>query len=471
MKNQNKNLVIIIFPYLFIYEREGFEINKLKIKPSYKENVENEEEQVKKHLLNIAKLFRFGRSQQIFQGSYTFTKVSNTKQWEHLKNELNKLTTILRFSQLSDLKEHSSFEHFNYFVFEITGEQLAADNDFAYYRGILNGESSFNFYFLKGAIHNPYIPQTELHPLVLTVNQIKKNNYFKTFYFYKNFILKNDEDRKILRAMEWFNRSYSHYGRGVDLSEAVLNVHTAFEALLRPEDEERGVKAQIKTALLNILGHSKELGLWFDEFWKLRNSIVHGDITPEPFLYIPSKGKKGYRHHLYIARKIFVKCLNTILKIRSDFPLLGLEEELISNEVRVNNVIKILKKQKSHDLERIYKTGVLELISGLRSDDISADKIRTKKLGELFLPFVKKDLENNEKQDIKQNLIETINKILEWQGNNLSDLALLYSKLRSNYHFVYFNKKIDLPLHVSALRKSAYDFLNFITWRLLTMFD
>jgi hypothetical protein len=471
MKNQNKNLVIIIFPYLFIHEREGFEINKLKIKPSYKENVENEKEQVKKHLLNISKLFRFGRSQQIFQWSYAFTAVSNTKQWENLKNELNKLTIILRFSQFSDLKENSSFEHFNYFLFEITGEQIAADNDFAYYRGILNGESSLNFYLIKGEIHNPYIPQTELHPLLLTVNQIKENNYFKTFYFYKNFILKNDEDRKILRAMEWFNRSYSHYGRGVDLSEAVLNLHTAFEALLRPEDEERGVKTQIKTALLNILGHSKELGLWFDEFWKLRNSIVHGDITPKPFFYIPPKGKKGYRHHLFIARKIFVKCLNTILKIRSDFPLLGLEEELISNEVRVNNIIKILKKQKSHDLERIHKTGVLELISALRSDDTSADKIKTKKLGELFLPLVKKDLENNEKQDIKKNLIEMINEILEWQGNNLSNLALLYSKLRSNYHFVYFNKKIDLPSHILALRKSAYDFLNFITWRLLTMFD
>jgi hypothetical protein len=150
---------------------------------------------------------------------------------------------------------------------------------------------------------------------------------------------------------------------------------------------------------------------------------------------------------------------------------LGLEEELISNEVRIKNVIKILEKQKSHDLERIYKTGVLELISGLRRDDTSADKIITKKLGELFLPFVKKDLENNEKQGIKQNLIETINKILEWQGNNLGDLALLYSKLQESYGSVYFKRKIDFPIHILALRGAAYNFFNFATWRLLTMFD
>jgi len=474
MKKHTKNLVIIIFPYLFIYEKEGFEVDKLKIKPSYKENVENENEEIKKHLINIAKLFRFGRGQQIFGWSYAFTKVSNPKQWWDLKNKLNKLTTILRFSQLSDLKEHSKFDHFNYFLFEIPGEQLVADKDFAYYRGILNGESSFNFDFIKGEAHNPYIPQTELHPLILTVNQIKENDYFKTFYFYKSFILKNDEYRKILRAMEWFNRSYSHYGRGVDLSEAVLNVHTAIEALLRPEEEERGVKAQIKTALLNILGHSKELGRWFDKFWKLRNSIVHGDIKPEPLLYIHPEGKKGHRHHLYIARKIFVKCLNTILKIRSDFPLLGLEEELISNEVRVNKAIKLLeklKKQKNCNLEKLYETRVLEFISGLRNDDASADKTKAKKLGELFLPFVKKDLEDNEKQGIKQNLIETINKILGWQGNDLGNLALLYSKLQEDYDSVYFKEKIDFPLYILALRGAAYNFFSFATWRLLTMFD
>lgn len=471
MARKNKNLVIIIFPYLFLHEKEGFEIEKLQFKPSYKENVENEKKEVKKHLLNIAKLFRFGRNQQIFQWSYTLTEVSTPKQWENLKDELNKLTTVLRFSQLSDLREHSKFDHFNYFAFEITGEQSVANKDFAYYRGILNGESSFNFYLGKGETHNPYLPQTELHPLVLTVNQIKENDYFKTFYFYKSLILKNDEDRKILRAMEWFNRSYSHYGRGVDLSEAVLNVHTAIEALLRPEEEERGVKAQIETALLNILGHSKELALWFDKFWKLRNSIVHGDVKPEPLLYIHPEGKKGHRHHLYIARKIFVKCLSIILKIRSDFPSLGLEEELISNEIRINKAIKLLEKRKKDNLEKVHKTGVLEFISGLRNDDASADKTKTKKLGELFLPFVKKDLENNENQGIKQNLIETINEILKWQGNNFGNLALLYSKLQENYDSVYFKEKIDFPVYILALRGAAYNFFSFAAWRLLTAFD
>ena len=462
MRKYTKNLVIIIFPYLFIQEKEGFEVDKFKIKPSYE--VENEKEEIKKHLLNIAKLFRFGRNQQILRWSYTFVKVSNPKQWEILRDQLNKLTTVLRFSQLSDLREHCAFDHFNYFVFEITGEQSVVDKDFAYYRGILNGESLFNFSLTNGHTDNPFTPQTELHPLGLTVSQIKENDYFKMFYFYKGWKFKNNEDRKFLRSMEWFNRSYSHYGRGVDLSEAVLNVHTAIEALLRPEEEERGIKAQIKTALLNILGHSRELELWFDKFWKLRNSIVHGDVKPEPLLYIHPEGKKGHRHHLYIARKVFVKCLNTILKIRKDFPLLGLEEELISNETRINKAIKILKNRKTDNLEKIYKTGVLEFISGLRNDDASANKEQTKKLGELLLPFVKKDLEDNEKQNIKQTLIENIEKILKWQGNNLGELAVLYAKLRENYVHVYCIEKIDFPGYILALRKAAYNFFKFAEW-------
>lgn len=463
--------MIIIFPYLFIYEKDGIEIDGFSIKPSYRENVDKEIEDVGSHLLNIAKLFRFGRSQQIFQWSYAITYVASLKQWENLKDKLKKISAVLRFSQLSDLKENSKFDHFNYFVFKITGEQLNGGDDFIYYQGILNNESAFNFHLHKGKTNHPYMPQTEVHSLVLTTNQIKENDYFKAFYLYGNFLLKHDEDKRILRSIEWFNRSYSHYGRGVDLSEAILNVHTALEALLRPEEEERGVKAQIKTALLNVLGHSKNLSLWLDKFWKLRNSIVHGDIKPEPLLYIHPEGKKGHRHHLPIARKVFVRCLDIILKIRSEFPLIGLEEELVSNEVRIVKAIGVLKKQQNANLEKLFNTGVFNLIHGLRSDDSSANKNKTKQLGELILPFVKKDLENNEEDNIKHSLIAMIDKIVKWRGSNLGELALLYSKLEQSYDSVYFKERIDFPVYILALRGAAYSFFGFATWRLLTMFD
>jgi|GEM_PF-3192250 len=478
MKGNSEYPAIIIFPYLFIREEEGLEVDELKIKSSHKENISKEEERAKNHLLNIVKLLKSVGKEGIPTFSYSFTKISNINELENLKEKLNKLANILRFSQLKNLKERASFEHFNYFIFLTFTEKN-------YYIGFLNGESRFEFYiidgkpYVEGKLYNIY----NIDTLVLSAKQIKEDPYFKIFYTHKDSHLKDNEKKKILRAIEWFNRSYSHYGRGVDLSESVLNIHTAIEALLRPEYEERGVKAQIKTALLNILGHSKELEEWFYKFWKLRNSIVHGDVKLEPFFYIHTKAKKGHRHHLYIARKIFVSCLDTILRIRLYFPYVmpELEKELIPNEYRINRSIEILKNQKEYDLKNLCQTEVLQLILDLTMDDLSASKSQTKEFGKLFLPFVKKDLEENENQEIleenenqeiNQVLIEKIDKILEWRGNEFTELATLYSELKRDYRrFANESERLNLPTWIQDFRKATLKFLEFATWRLLTIYD
>ncbi len=318
-------------------------------------------------------------------------------------------------------------------------------------------------------MQNPFVPSDEIHPQIMSKNQVIQNDYFIALYQFSNKLFKDGEDKKILRSLEWFNRSFSHYGRGVDLSEAIINIHSALEALLRPADEERGVKSQLKTALTNLLGNSRELNNWFDSFWKLRNSIVHGDIYPGSFMYIhpESKNKKGHRHHLYLARKIYVKCLEAILKTRSDFPLLGFEEELVSNEVRVNRVIKLLK-QKGKSVGKLYSLGVFETISALRNDDISIGKNETRKLGGLFLPILKSDIETNEKT--KTEIIKKIKEILMWKGNNLGDLALIYSDLEQLFSSVYFSTAPS-KIEYLALRGAAYNFLGFATWRLLTLYE
>jgi hypothetical protein len=60
---------------------------------------------------------------------------------------------------------------------------------------------------------------------------------------------------------------------------------------------------------------------------------------------------------------------------------------------------------------------------------------------------------------------------LNWKGNNLGELAILYSNLQQNYDAVYFKEKIDFPIYILALRGAAYGFFGFATWRLLTMSD
>lgn len=469
--SKNKSLIIIIFPYLFIYEKEGIEVDGIRVVPSYKDNIDIEKDEIKNQLLTIAKLFRFGRDKQIFQWSYIVSYIENTHQWEELSSKINRLSTILRYLQLSDLKDHAKFEQFNHFTFEIIERQKNPDHELSFYRGLLNSQSFYNFYLNNSVVTNPFIPFEELHPLILTQKEITENDLFIFFYTYQTMFLNKGEDQKILRAIEWFNRSFSHNGRGVDLSEALLNINTALEALVRPDDENQGVKAQIKTALRNLLGQSQQIGLWFDNFWKLRNSIVHGNIVPASLMYIhpESKEKKGHRSHLIIAREIFVKCLDSILKIRSTFPLMGFDEKLISNEVRVEATMKLLKKFKLKKIETYYQNKVFEFISGLRSDDASVGKQKVKDLGVLFLPLIQKELEENEKTEIIKEIIDKIEEIIDWRGVDLGDLALKYADLEKLYSPLYFKDTAQI-IHVLALRGAAYNFFSFATWRLLTFF-
>lgn len=473
---KRKNQVIVIFPYLFIHEKEGFEIEGHKFKPSYRENIDSEKDDVKTHLLNIAKLFRLGNNEGISHWTYLITSIRNRKDLEVLRAWLDKFMNVLRFSKVRDSNVSPQFCHFNYFIFIIARQQSTETEDFIYYEGILNGENSFNFNLIEGMCDNPYRPLREITPLILSVKEITDNDYFRVFC-QSPILFTGTEHQKILRGIEWFNRSFSHEGRGVDQSESMLNVHTALEALLRPQDESAGIKAQMKTALLNLLGHSKELNAWFDSFWKLRNTIVHGDLKPESLMYIhpESRARKGHRRHLDIARGVFMQCLDVVLKIRSDFSLIVFEEELISNEVRINKSMSLLKKLKGQDLTRLCQTDCFADISSLQMNDLSASKKATKDLGALFLPIVKTDLQASVDANGKQALIDAIDRILACQGrkNQFRDLARLYSQLQRSYRDVYFRSVQTLPrdIHILALRGAAYHFFNFAGWRLSTSYD
>lgn len=475
LAKQQKPL-IVIFPYFFIHEKDGFEVEGYKIKPAYLGNLSHEDQNMAKHLLKISRFFKHGGNENISLWSYLIASFRTRKEFEKIKRDLDKLTNILRYSKLRDLRGTHNFEQFNYCMFVNINQSSAIDEGYSFYEGILNGESPLSFTIIDGNPTNFYQPNQEIHPFTFRTDEIINDEYFQVFYKNSSLLFNEKEDKKILRAIEWFNRSFSHDGRGVDLSEAILNVHTALEALLRPQDENRDIKAQIKTALINLLGHSKEVDAWFNSFWKLRNAIVHGDLKPDSFMYThpESKDKKGHRHQHHVARKIFVKCLDAILKIRADFPLIGLEDELVSNEIRINQAISLLKKNKSRDLPKLYeKKGCFQNIHSLRADEASASKEKVRDLGLLLLPYVKEELNANVKTTDKQPSIDAIEEILAWKGNDFGELSRLYNILCRVYKIVYFQEAqqaTTMPFHVPALRNATYHFLNFATWRFITLY-
>lgn len=461
---KSKNLAVVIFPYLFIHNEEGIDFDGIILKPSYTKVIDNEKRKIKEQVLRIASIFKFGVNKQVNQWSYFTFYINSNDQWKQIEQKLNKFVNLLKFSELKDLKDHAKFDQFNYFLFEITRFNLNQKENY-FYNGILNGESSYSFHFRDQIIENPYIPTSSTYPIIFSKDQLSNNSYFHSFYGFSKQLFHGGEEKKILKSIEWFNRSFSHYSRGVDLSEAIINMQTALEALLRPTGEDRSVKAELQTSISNLLGHSVELSRWINSYWKLRNSIVHGDADVESFMYIHelSKRKKGHKHHLHYARKVYVKCLDAILKLRSSFPMVGFEDELLSNEVKLDRALLAIGGKKKISIEKLYKTGVFGTISSLRNDDVSSGREDTKRLGEKLLPLLRENIED-------ENIRKKIDEILKWGSKDLGDLAVKYSELETSFSPFYFGVS-PTKIEVLSLYGAVYNFLGYATWRLLTFYD
>ncbi|OGV98172.1 MAG: hypothetical protein A2Z59_00820 [Nitrospinae bacterium RIFCSPLOWO2_02_39_17] len=454
---ENANLTLVIFPYLFLSKE--YNTDGITLKPSFQNIIDQEEPIVKKQLLRIAEFFRYAYNKQVNAWSYYIAYLSNKKDWFSLRDRLNNLITILRYSNLSEPRNNALFSHFDYFIFEVNHLHLDDSSEFHYYDGLLNGENTIGFHTHKDSVGNPFSFHYEMSPLVL--EDIENDRYLQKFYSHRSF--SNKEEKRLLRAMEWFNRSFATT-KEVDQADAIIHLESAFEALFKTDRE--GIKAQVQSGLIQFLGETNELIDWINQFWKLRCAIVHGDAELKPFFFQHTKGSKGHRDHVVMGRKIFTRCLDTFFQIRGSTYSCDIHEELVSNEVRIKETKKCLQNRAANDLKEAF-----HLISGLRKDDTSFSKKDTVAFGKMFLPFVIEDLRQENKNDIATN-IETI---LKWSGSKYSDLALIYNEASTKYREFYFSNSHSIsnpiPIETSFLRSAGYTFLDFAIWRLLTFFD
>lgn len=457
-KNQkNANLTIVIFPYLFI--QKEYNIAGITLKPSFQNIIDQEEPIVKKQLLQIAKFFRYAYNKQVNAWSYHVTHLRNKKDWFFLRDRFNRLTTILRYSKLSESRNNAFFSHFDYFVFEINHLHLDEKSEIQYYEGLLNGEYTIRFHIHKDSVENPFSFHYEMSPLIL--EDLENDKYLQSFFSLSGF--SEREEKRLLRAMEWFNRSFVATHE-VDQADAIIHLESAFEALFKTERD--GIKAQVQSGLIQYLGETDELIDWINQFWKLRCAIVHGDAEIKPFFFQHRRGSKGHRHHVVMGRKIFSRCIDAFLQLRTTTYSRDIHEELVSNEVRITGAKKILHQKQTNNLKDVFR-----FISGLKQDELSASKKDTAAFGKIFLPFVIKDLQQENKKDI----VVAIEKILTWSGSKYGDLALVYSEAFTKYQGFYFSNSYSIsnpiPIETSFLRNAGYTFLDFAIWRLLTFFD
>ena len=123
------------------------------------------------------------------------------------------------------------------------------------------------------------------------------------------------EDRRLLRAIDWYNQSGFRYSRH-SLETLILHAATALEGLL---DLPRGGTTEaFKNSVALLLGDNAELRRWCGDFYNVRSRIIHGDETPE--LLYGTSGQRSHLTHWDFSRKVFEQCLISILVNRCRLP-------------------------------------------------------------------------------------------------------------------------------------------------------
>jgi hypothetical protein len=464
--------VIALFPYLFFESETVTCIDGLVLKSSYKNNIDGEEKEVAEFLIAVAKCFRAARDKEFPIGywSYAVLDIGTHQEFDDSIKMIGQIADVLRFIALSKKEQRAQYANFNFWMFQLD-PRMKLNGEYVYLESFMNGVLRNGFNVKEGIATNPFLPEENVTPEVILSSDLDNNFYFSAIYIDHNALFKEPLSRqKIIRAIEWFNRSFSHGQRGVDSSEAITNMHSALEALLRPQHDERGsVKPELMAALMVLLGQRMEIAQWFDSFHSLRNSLVHGSVKPVRFQYVHKKGKVGNRPHLLLARRVFVECLEQILHAAKRLPLFGFEEELIPNEVRIEIGLKLLSSARKSTWSQVASDEAFKQLGRLRTDDISSPKEKALEVGKLLLPLAREELRSSNDNKFDE-AITQIDTILGWSfPDDLTLLALAYSNLKMSYQTAYFDQ--EMTSEQRSFRAYVYPFIDYAAWRLLAFWD
>lgn len=457
-KRTSSKPVIVFFPFLCL--DKPLSGGDIVLRPPTKAEITKESKLTKSALFDLAECFRLHYEGRLPCWSFVVSHVQNKEEWNTLRQKIDKLTCVLRYIKLSTLREDASFSHFNYYILEVD-KRLIGSKDNKYYDCMLNGIHTVGFSKHADKVYKPYVLRQIETPFTLYEDDLTNNHIYQQFY--GNSSLSEKDAKKFLRAFEWFNRSFLEV-QEVDYSHAVIHLQTAVESLLKASAD--GIKAQIRTALFMLLGESNELSDWIDQFWKLRNGLVHGDIDIQPFLYKHEKGTRGHRHHILIARKVFVKCVEKLFSLRNDLWSNLLHEELVSNEVRLKEAL-VLVNARNSQFEQVARK-----LSGLTQDDLSASKRQVLDFGKTFFSGVIKQLKTEGKADLAQ----ALEKVQKSRLTKSADIAMKY-----NEALIQFQEAISIARSTGAtttyeinydpITNTVRSFLGFAVWRLLTFYD
>jgi Apea-like HEPN len=222
------------------------------------------------------------------------------------------------------------------------------------YRGLLNFKH--HFWVINGSRLYPPIPQ-----LGLNLSQDLAADFGQFIYDSSHLPLllklfdspRSATSQRILRSIDWFNSSTS---LTASEEESIVSLAIAFEALLGlPGIEEKTNRLVDSVALL--LGRIPLLDSWVTQFYRARSEIVHeGHTARLRFVAGGSTSKtSGPLYHSLLAygRQVFQMCVGTLLFGTMLAEKADLQEKLVTNQERFDEISRTLNDESIPPSERL----------------------------------------------------------------------------------------------------------------------
>jgi len=216
--------------------------------------------------------------------------------------------------------------------------------EIAGYAGLYNFKH--HFWVAKGSRLYPPVPQ-----IVLNISQNLAVD-FADFFHARRFELlpelASEEPtggmaERALTSLAWFNEANS-LAAADEL--AIVNLAIAFESLFGLPEDQKSKRLVDSVAL--VLGRIPRLDEWARQFYEARSKIVHEGKAPELRFRVGESGKSAhslYNSLLSYGRHVFHLCVATLLFGARLARSAGLEEKLVTNRERFEQISRLLSDE------------------------------------------------------------------------------------------------------------------------------
>jgi hypothetical protein len=156
-----------------------------------------------------------------------------------------------------------------------------------------------------------------------------------------------DRFETILRAMQWYNRSFSQFDSE---QERIIHLAIAFETVFHePGEPNKKIRDEIKTHLRGLFGEAPGLNNWVDQFYDERSRILHEGFATQ--LRFVVGDKRPTEHQLALdslvnyGRRLLRMCIFNILHATLLAEEVNLNAWFIHDERRLQEICKQLKDE------------------------------------------------------------------------------------------------------------------------------